>query len=106
MKSADKDGPTFAKVLKNEEGLTGTCLDDVILGEPTGYSLAFAVHASLSRTEAKAKAWLDRLLTRTQNANMSQEMKIGIEQTLWHYVPQRLHIGLPAVDYNLGDEDG
>lgn len=106
VKNPNKDGPTMLDIMKEEEGVLGTCLDDVILGEPIGFALAFAVHASFSRAEAKTEKWMDIFRTRSMNAKELRSLKAGVEATLWQYVPQRLHIGLPPVDYNLGDQEG
>lgn len=94
---------SISEALKDQD-VINKCLDDVVCGEPDGFALALAIHASVAKAEMRVEKWVDKLRNRSALAEEMHDLKASVDATMWQYVPQRLHIVLPPVDYNLGDQ--
>mmetsp|Transcript_84340 Transcript_84340/g.243828 ORF Transcript_84340/g.243828 Transcript_84340/m.243828 type:complete len:531 (-) Transcript_84340:30-1622(-) len=100
-KIADK---SILQALKDQDVMKRS-LDDFIFGEPVGFALSLAIHSCIAKAELKVEQWLDQFRQRSIMADDVRELVSGLDATMWQYIPQRLQMLLPPVDYELGDSN-
>lgn len=105
VRTCGPDGKTLSDVLMNK-GVLGTLIDDVILGQPSGHGLAFAIHASFAKLQRHAGSYLEQLQHRSERAREVQKREVNLDQTMWEYLPRKCNVPLPPIDYRLRDQDG
>lgn len=64
--------------------------------------MALALHALVVRAESNSDKWGDELQDRLIASEDLQALKDQVDGTMWSYLPQRLMLTLPPIDYSLG----
>lgn len=85
------------------QDFASSCLDDLILGEPSGFELALAIHTAVAKAQIRSLSGDDELRRRDVADEGAHMLRSSVACAMWQYLPQRLHLDLPPIDHDLGD---
>jgi len=84
--------------------LTASCIDSVIWGMPSGFSLSFNVQAKVSHIDNQLFRLQDRMLARSMAAEHLDSIRESMHRTNWHYLRAKCFHAIPRMR-NVAEDD-